>query len=127
MSTSDVMKEGDRNDIDVRLMDYHRMEQDPVKVAPNAFKVLLENDRVRVLEIRLKPGRKLPMHTHPPYLVYALTPHKVRVTFRGGNKKEVKIKAGEVLWSDGVSHAVENIGTTEAHVLNIEFKEQQKK
>jgi hypothetical protein len=39
----------------------------------------------------------------------------------------VKIKAGEAAWSDGVSHAVENVGTTEAHVLNIELKEPQKK
>ena len=103
------------------------MAHDPVKVAPKAFKVLLENDRLRVLEVRVNPGRKLPMHSHPAYLVYALTPHKVRVTFPDGKTKEVKIKAGEVLWSEGMSHAVDNIGTTEASVLNIEFKEPPKK
>ena len=103
------------------------MEQDPVKGSPKNCKVLLDNDRVRVLEVRVKPGRRLPMHSHPAYLVYALTPHKVRVTFPEGKTKEVKIKAGEVLWSEGMSHAVDNIGTNEARVLNIEFKEPTKK
>ena len=28
------------------------MAKDPVKVAPKAFKILLENDRVRVLDYR---------------------------------------------------------------------------
>jgi quercetin dioxygenase-like cupin family protein len=70
MSTSDdVSKKEDRNDIDSRLIDYHLMEQDLVKVAPKICKVLLENDRVRVLEIRFKPGGKLPMHSHPAYIV----------------------------------------------------------
>ena len=95
--------------------------------AESFYKVLLENDRVRVLDVRVKPGKKLPMHSHPAYLVYALTPHKVRITFSDGKTKEVKIKAGEVLWSEGMSHAVDNIGTTEASVLNIEFKEPPKK
>ena len=98
------------------------MKQDPVKVDPKNCKILLENDRMRVLEVRVKPGRKLPMHSHPAYVVYALTQHKVRVTFPDGKTKEVKIKAGETLWSEGVSHALDNIGTTEARVLNIEFK-----
>ena len=103
------------------------MAHDPVKVAPKAFKVLLENDRLRVLEVRVNPGRKLPMHSHPAYLVYALTPHKVRVTFPDGKTKEVEIKAGEVLWSEGMSHAVDNIGATEVHVLNIELKQPEKR
>jgi hypothetical protein len=32
--------------------------QDPVKTSPQYYKVLLENDQVRVLEYRLKPGEK---------------------------------------------------------------------
>jgi len=103
------------------------MEQDPVKVAPKNCKILLENDRVRVVETRLRAGGKMPMHSHPAYIIYALSSHKVKVTFPDGKTKEVKIKAGEALWSEGVSHAVDNIGTTEAHVLNIEFKEPPKK
>lgn len=127
MITSDVLEEEDRNDIESRLMDYHLLEQDPVKVAPKICKLLLENDRVRVLEIRIKPGEKLPMHSHPAYIVYALRTHKIRLTLSDGKTKEVKVKAGEAAWSDAASHAVENIGTTEVHVLNIELKGLEKK
>ena len=44
---------------------------DAVKVAPESYKVLLENDRVRVLEYRIKPGYKNAMHSHPDFLLYA--------------------------------------------------------
>ena len=43
--------------------------QDPVKVAPGIYKVILENDHVRVLEVTLKPGEKVPMHSHPASVV----------------------------------------------------------
>jgi hypothetical protein len=39
--------------------------QDPVKTSPQCYKVLLENDQVRVLEYHLKAGEKEPMHLHP--------------------------------------------------------------
>ena len=32
------------------------MADDAVSVAPHVYKVLLENDRVRVLDSRMKPG-----------------------------------------------------------------------
>ena len=41
------------------------LAQDPMKVAPNNFKVLLENDQVRVLDFHSKPGDKIGMHSHP--------------------------------------------------------------
>ena len=47
--------------------------QDPVKTSPQFYKVLLENDEVRVLEYRLKPGQKEPIHSHPAGVVYVLS------------------------------------------------------
>jgi hypothetical protein len=46
--------------------------QDFAKVSPQDVKVLLENDRVRVLEVRHQPGVKEPMHSHPAYVSYYL-------------------------------------------------------
>ena len=53
--------------------------QDPVKVAPKQYKAIFNNDRVRVLEVTIKPGEKSPMHSHPDYLVYAMGPAKAEV------------------------------------------------
>ncbi len=97
-------------------------ERDPVKLAPETYRVLLENDHVRVLEIRLKPGAKSPMHSHPPYVAYALSRFKIRLTMPGGQTKQMVFWDGETGWSDAETHAVENLGDTELHALNIELK-----
>lgn len=41
------------------------MAGDAVSVAPDHYKVLEENDRVRILEFRGGPGAKTAMHSHP--------------------------------------------------------------
>ena len=99
------------------------MAQDVVKVAPESYKVLLENDRVRVLEYRIKPGEKDAMHSHPAYIVYPLSSAKVKFTFPDGKTIEREGKAGEVMFFEAEAHATENVGSTEAHGLIIELKE----
>jgi len=96
--------------------------QDIMAVAPQDVKVLLENDRVRVLEVRHKPGDKEPMHSHPAYVAYFLDATRMKITSPDGKTVEKDRKAGDVLWSEPVTHAVENVGTTEQHVLVIELK-----
>ncbi len=98
------------------------MAQDAAKVAPESYKVLLENDRVRVLEYRIKPGKKAAMHSHPDNLVYFLTPEKYKFTFPDGKTIDREAKAGEVLFVEAGTHAYENVGSTEAHGLLIELK-----
>lgn len=39
-------------------------ELDAVLAAPNNHKILLENDKVRVLEVTIKPGEIEPLHHH---------------------------------------------------------------
>jgi len=98
------------------------MAQDVMKVAPESYKVLLENDRVRVLEYRIKPGKKDAMHSHPDNVVYALTPGKFKFTLPDGKTIDREAKAGEVLFIEAETHATENVGSTEAHGLLIELK-----
>ena len=96
--------------------------QDPVKLSPQYYTVLAENDRVRVLEYRLKPGEKEVMHSHPSYVVYFFGDAKLRAMSPDGKTSDTSVTQGEVLLRDPLSHAVENIGTTELHALLIERK-----
>ncbi len=96
--------------------------QDMVKVAPKNCKVLLENDRVRVVRVVTKPGEKLETHSHPANVVYALTSGKAKFTSPDGKSEEREIKAGQAIWSDAVTHSTENTGTVESRVLVIEVK-----
>lgn len=103
------------------------LSQDLMKLAPEGRKVLVENDRVRMIEGTLKPGEKEPTHSHPAYIFYALSPCKLKVTLPDGKTAEAEYKGGEAMWREPVTHAGENIGKTEARFLVIEFKEPPKK
>jgi hypothetical protein len=96
--------------------------QDPVKVAPKQYSVLLENDRVRVLKGCLKPGERIPMHSHPARVIYELADHASRFTFPDAPAVVSRSSAGEVKWGNPVTHSEENIGTTEGCALIIELK-----
>jgi quercetin dioxygenase-like cupin family protein len=98
------------------------MAQDIAKLSPQDVKVLLENDRVRVLEVRHQPGVKEPMHSHPAYVTYFLSATTMKVTSPDGKTVVKDRKAGEIQFNEPVTHALENVGTTEQHVLVIELK-----
>ncbi len=95
--------------------------QDVVKVASRLVKVLLDNDKVRVLDFQLKAGDKVPMHSHPASILYTIAPGKTKTTFPDSKSMETEFKAGEARWSEPVTHANEAI--TSLHVLVIELKE----
>ena len=99
---------------------------DPVALNPGRYTVLLENEHVRVLEMRDKPGDVTAMHSHPGNVVYIFSPAQRRFTFPDGTTKVADVKAGQVLWSDGGAHAEKNVGKTDTHALVIEIKKQSK-
>src|SRR5260221_414046 len=84
--------------------------QDPVTLSPNYYKVLLENERVRVLEYHLKAGEKEPMHSHPAGVVYVLSGARVKFTYPDGRTEEKPAASGETFWREPTTHAVENVG-----------------
>src|SRR5437762_1913758 len=69
--------------------------QDPVKTSPQYYKVLLENDQVRVLEYRLKAGEKEPMHSHPTGVAYVISGTKLKFSHSDGRTEERAAAAGE--------------------------------
>jgi hypothetical protein len=98
------------------------MAQDVVQVAPQLYKVLLENEHVRVVEYHSKSGEKAGMHSHPASIAYLFSPAKCKFTSPDGKTAEGEVKAGQVVWQDPVTHTTENAGTTNAHALVIELK-----
>ena len=98
------------------------MAEDAAKVAPHVYKVVFENERARVLEVRMKAGESTAMHSHSDYVVYVLGDGKVRLTSSSGETAEVELQAGAVMWREAEEHATENIGTTEVHALFFEPK-----
>jgi hypothetical protein len=52
---------------------------DAVSAAPDVYRVLLENDRVHVLDVRLKPGTSPPIQADPDVFSHSLNPGRLRV------------------------------------------------
>jgi quinol monooxygenase YgiN/quercetin dioxygenase-like cupin family protein len=98
------------------------LAQDPVPRYPDNYKVLVENERVRVLDFRLRKGDSEAMHTHPAHVLYVLEPFTVRFTLPGGRTAMRQAKAGDVLYSEAVTHSPTNVGDTDAHGILVELK-----
>jgi hypothetical protein len=58
--------------------------QDPTQTDGDKYAVRFENDRVRVLEYRDRPGEKTSLHRHPAFVLYAVAPFKRTITLPDG-------------------------------------------
>lgn len=95
---------------------------DPVTTDPDLYRVVYENERVRVLEYRDKPGDRTHPHRHPDSVMYTLTAFRRRVS-SGEQTVEIALDAGQVRWLSAQEHVGENIGDSDTHTLFIELKE----
>jgi beta-alanine degradation protein BauB len=100
------------------------MEQifDALHTASTMNKLLMENDRVRVYDVRFKPGEKAEMHTHPDHIIYVFNDGKLKITPLKGKTEHIDLKAGKAIWMDATAHAAENPGKTGVHLLVVELK-----
>lgn len=97
--------------------------QNPIDTDGDKYRVILENDRIRVLEYRDSPGQKTQQHHHPPFVLYALGPFKRTLTLPDGKVLTREFKAGDTMWSEEQVHIGENVGETPTHVIIVELKE----
>ncbi len=101
------------------------LAQDAVTADPRSFRVVLENERVRVLEYKSGPGLGVcgqGMHYHPDRVAVTLTDAKVRITNADGPTVVREIAAGQVFFSRAETHSVENIGGAGTRIYIIELK-----
>ncbi len=87
-------------------------------------KVLLENEQVRVVEMRFKPGAKIESLSHRNRFVYALTDGALVFKPPGGRTAyELSFKAGEALWLPAQSSETENDTDKEVRAVVVDLKE----
>jgi quercetin dioxygenase-like cupin family protein len=99
--------------------------------APGHHFVLLENGRTRVLDTRLEPGQRTPVHAHEwPAALYVLSwSDFVRYDPQGkvlldSRALASRPPAGSALWGEPIGpHYVENVGTEVLHILAVEIKD----
>jgi hypothetical protein len=98
--------------------------------APGHHTLLLENERVRVVETRIPPGDVVPVHTHCwPSVLYVLSSSDFIRRDASGTVVLDSRAAGagglatSVAWSEPLPpHSLENVGAAEIRVISVELK-----
>jgi len=97
--------------------------QDVMAVAPEHYRVLVENEYIRVVENTLLPGQKDPMHSHPAGWYIVTRPGRMSVVFATGRREIWAPAAGESGWSPAeAAHTSENIGDAPMSYILVEIK-----
>ncbi len=104
---------------------------DAVTAAPEHHKVLLEDDRIRVLETLIHPGDETRVHTHiwGGYLLILSWSDFVRYDDQRNVMLESKNLAqtpepGTAIWAPPLPpHSLRNVGNRDIHVILTEIKD----
>jgi mannose-6-phosphate isomerase-like protein (cupin superfamily) len=104
-------------------------ELDALRAAPGHHVLLMENERVRVLDTRIGAGELAPLHTHRwPSTLYIMSwSDFVRRDADGAvmadSRGSVGLAEGSAVWSGPVGpHTLENVGARELRVISVEMK-----
>jgi quercetin dioxygenase-like cupin family protein len=104
---------------------------DAMSAAPDHHSILMENEQVRVLDTRLGPGERTPLHTHEwAGALYVLSwSDFVRRDACGAILADSRTmatapKPGDALWLPPLPpHQVENVGDRDLHIIAVELKQ----
>ena len=95
---------------------------DAVRVEPTRFKVVFENDRVRVVRLHFGARERGVMVSHPPRVLVTLTDVSVKLLFADGRTDERGAPAGVAAWLDTETLQTENARTEPLEVVLVEPK-----
>ena len=102
---------------------------DALVAAPSQHRLVFENAHVRVLDTRIAPGERTPVHTHRwPASHYVVSwsdfvrrdaDGTVLVDTRAGGTRP----APEALWGEALApHSLENVGPAALQIISTEVK-----
>ena len=98
------------------------MPNDAVSVAPHVYKSVIDNERVRVLDVKTDAGASTDMHHHPDMVGYAISDCTWDLTSPDGETVRVELKAGDSLFLPATDHSAIDVGDSGSHAILIELK-----
>jgi hypothetical protein len=101
------------------------LAQDAAATNPRSFRIVMENERVRVLEFKSRPGLGVcgqGMHYHPAHVTVSLTGARLKKT-EGTQVNFVDIPPGHVFYAPAETHSAEVIGGSGTRTYMIELKD----
>jgi len=86
------------------------------------MKVLLDNEKVQVMQVEIAPGTVIPMHQDPENVGYVLSGGKMEVTKEGKEPMVMDLNEGEAMYMPAESHMLKNVGTTTVKLVVTTMK-----
>jgi hypothetical protein len=104
--------------------DFFVTRDDATRVAPDVYRVMLDNEAVRVVEVHLEALRRTATHRQVGRtLEWPLTSATVRLTRASGGPQNLALVARVPRWSaEAIEQAVENVGMNDLRAIHIEIK-----
>jgi quercetin dioxygenase-like cupin family protein len=96
--------------------------QDPTVVDAKHYKVMFENEQVRILKITYGPKEKSVMHEHPNAVAVFLTDGQIKFELPDGKSQDAAVKAGQAMFTPGGKHLPHNVGDKPFEVVLVELK-----
>lgn len=104
---------------------------DAIVAAPQNHKVVLENDKVRVLDVTVQPGEREPVHGHKwPSVLYIMSEDNIRdydaegkLIYDSTTDKNKRTPPYTEWMEPQAPHAVENLSKTPLRLLRVELKQ----
>ena len=104
---------------------------DAVVAAPEQHRVIFENERVRVLDTRIKPGERVPVHAHAWSSVTCFLSVGDFIRYDADGSVELdsritglNVEPGAVMWLPPLPpHSAENDGDGEIRGITVELKD----
>ena len=84
---------------------------------------LLDNEQIKVKELRMRPGTRIGPTVYPNSFVYPLTDGSIVFTHPGKTPFEMSFRAGEALWLPSQLAATSNETDKEIRALVVEIKQ----
>ena len=99
-------------------------DEHATRVAPDIYRLIFENDRLRVIDVHILPGQGSVMHTHDGLdFRYPLMSGDLKLVEPDGTTKPVALRAGTPRWEEPPSrHTMANVGNTEVRLVLVELK-----
>ena len=86
------------------------------------MKVILDNEKVQVIQVEYAPGQVAPFNYYPEHVAYVVSGGKMEMTEKGKEAKVMEINEGEAMYMPSSTEMFKNVGTTTVKLIVTTMK-----
>jgi len=87
-----------------------------------SMKTILNNEKVKVIQIEYAPGQVAPMNYYPEHVAYVVNGGKMEMTEKGKEAKVMDLNDGDAMYMAASTDMFKNVGNTTVKLVVTEMK-----